>query len=131
MTNKELTELNNKGIWFVEQFPTVSLEVDFERPDLAQNEMIKLTEEVEKNSGIAKFFDKPDNSGEGWVWTFIDDRGNRQVWKTKGEDHVSGKGTYKVIIAEGKVTINGKIPSNELQKELEKQLGEGIYNFSL
>jgi len=97
MTNNEIEKVNNKGIWFVDQFPKVSLKIDFNRPDLAQNEMIKLTEEVEKHSGIAKAFDKPNNIGEGWVFTFTDEKGNLNRFKVKGEAHCKGSGKVKTL----------------------------------
>jgi len=81
VSNKE------KNIHNVMDFPTVSLTIDFNDPSSAQSEMIKLTEEVEKNSGIANAFNKSENVGEGWVWSFVDNRGNLQRWKTKGEAH--------------------------------------------
>jgi len=85
VSNKE------KNIYNVMDFPTVTLEIDFERADIAQNEMVKLTEEIETNSGIAKAFNKPENVGEGWVWTFVDKRGGLQRFKTKGEKHAKSK----------------------------------------
>jgi len=91
---KEWIDYPGAKIYNVMNFPTVSLEVDFNRPDLAQNEMVKLVDDVEKNSGIAKRFDNEGAIGEGWVWTFIDARGNLNRWKTKGEAH--SKGTSKV-----------------------------------
>jgi hypothetical protein len=97
-----IEQLNKKDIWFIEQFPCIEIEIDFGEVEdedgklvsgtaLAQNEMVRLTEEVEKNSGIAKHFNKPENVGEGWVWTFQDERGNLQRWKTKGEEHSNSK----------------------------------------
>jgi len=85
----------SKNIFNVTDFPSVGLEIDFNEPQMAVNEMIKLTEEVEDNSGIAKAFNVPDNIGEGWVWTFVLD-GNRFIWKTKGEKH-AGKSKVKVL----------------------------------
>jgi hypothetical protein len=46
--------LNLNNIWFVDQFPTTSLVIDFNRPDLAQNEIVKLLEENENNSPVGK-----------------------------------------------------------------------------
>jgi hypothetical protein len=85
------------NIFNVHNFPVLEIEIDFENPGEAQNEMIRLTEEVEKNSGIAKHFNKPENIGEGWVWTFQDERGNIQRWKTKGEEHSKGSGKVKTL----------------------------------
>lgn len=74
-------------IYNVHDFPYVELEVDFDRPDLAQNKMVELTEKVESNSGIAHYFNKPSNIGEGYVWTIELENGNILRFKTKGEKH--------------------------------------------
>jgi len=97
MTEDDVQPVQNpeKNIYNVASFPSVELEIDFNEPQMAVNEMIKLTEEVEDNSGIAKAFNVPDNIGEGWVWTFVLD-GNRFIWKTKGEKH-AGKSKVKVL----------------------------------
>jgi len=84
-----------KNIFNVTKFPSVELEIDFNEPQMAINKMIKLTEDVENNSGIAKAFNVPDNIGEGFVWTFVLDE-NRFIWKTKGEKH-AGKSKVKVL----------------------------------
>jgi len=90
-------EYTDKKIYNIMNFPTYTLEVDFNRPDIAQNKMIEITENIEKNSGIAQAFNKPENIGEGVVWTFIDEKGNRQVWKVKGEKHAKGTGKVKTL----------------------------------
>jgi hypothetical protein len=79
------------NIFNVSQFPSVELEIDFARHDIAQNKMVDMTIEIEEHSGIAATFDITDNIGEGWVWTFIDVNGNLQRWKTKGEKHSKSK----------------------------------------
>lgn len=78
-------------IFNVDDFPYVELQIDFDRPDLAQNVMVELTENIETNSGIARYFNKPDNIGEGYVWTIELENGSVLRWKTKGEKHSASK----------------------------------------
>lgn len=79
------------NVFNIHNFPTYEISVDFKRPDIAQNEMIRLTEDIEENSGVAKHFNKPENIGEGIVWTFVDSKGNLARWKTKGDKHSNSK----------------------------------------
>ncbi len=91
-TISDSTWVTAQSIYNVMNFPTVQLEIDFERTDLAQNTMIELTESVESASGIAKSLNLPaDNIGEGWVWTLQGTSGNIQRWKTKGDKHSASK----------------------------------------
>ena len=112
-------------------FPLVSVEIDFNEPLMSQNKMIALVSEMEQNSPVGNAFGIEKNIGEGYVFTF-EYNGTINRFKVKGELHSSSKGgTYQVNTKGEVVTVNGKTPSKELQDELKKQLGEGIYNFSL
>jgi len=93
----EWVDMPEHKIYNIMNFPTYTLEVDFNRPDIAQNKMIEITENIEKNSGVAQAFNKSENIGEGIVWTFIDEKGNRQVWKVKGEKHAKETGKVKTL----------------------------------
>jgi hypothetical protein len=86
-------------IFNVNNFPgaTGFIEVDFEHPAEANNKLIEIMEDFEKNSPIAKYFNKPENVGEGIVCSFIDERGNRNVFKVKGEAHSKGSGKVKTL----------------------------------
>lgn len=103
------------SIFNVHNFPTWEIEVDFERPDLAQNKMVELVNEMEHNSPVAKHFNKPENIGEGIVWTFVDERGNLQRWKSKGEKHANSK--VKTLKAVDSVKEQAKVDfANEVCK---------------
>lgn len=77
------------------------ININFERPDLANNELIEIMERFEKNSPIAKFFGVPDNIGEGIVCSFFDNKGTKQNFKVKGEAHSNSKiKTLKAVDSE-------------------------------
>ena len=90
--NQPVAWLNapESNIYNIMNFPSVSVEIDFNRPDIAQNKMVELVEEVEKKSGVAHTFDKPENIGEGWVFTF-EYKDNLFKFKVKGEKHSASK----------------------------------------
>jgi hypothetical protein len=80
-------ECQDERIFNVMHFPTFEIEVDFDDLEPTKKKLEDLVEQVENKSGIAKHFGKPDNIGEGIVFTFLDARGNLQRWKSKGERH--------------------------------------------
>lgn len=59
------------GIYHVSDFYEVELQIDFERPAVAQNQLVEIAEGIENNSRIAGAFGKPDNIGEGVVGVFF------------------------------------------------------------
>lgn len=83
------------------QFKNWELTIDFVNPALVQNEMVELTDQVERDCPVARFF-KPDAEpdtlvGEGIVWT-LKNRGEYEghqlphlVWKVKGSAHSVSK----------------------------------------
>lgn len=91
-----IEKLNNSNIFTVDQYPKVEIEIDFSEPLMSQNKIIQLTEEVEKNSGIASAVGKPENVGEGWVWSF-EYKGILHKFKSKGEEHSKGSGKVKTL----------------------------------
>lgn len=79
-------------VFNIHEFPTFELDIDFNKPELAQNELIKLTEDVERECPVGKSFGNS-GIGEGVVWTPVDeDWSNSGYWmKVKGEKHQSSK----------------------------------------
>lgn len=63
--------LNSNNIYNIYQFPTYDIEIDFNNPEDSQNILVKLTEEVEKECPVGKYFGKI-SIGEGIVWTPTD-----------------------------------------------------------
>ena len=78
-----------ENIFNIQDFPKFQIEVDFNNPELVQNKLIELTENVEKECPVGKHFGVS-GIGEGIVWTsFYKDKVYR--FKTKGEKHSSSK----------------------------------------
>ncbi len=81
---------HDKNIYHILDFPCVMLDIDFNNTDSAVDKMTVLTEDVENNSGVANYFNKPENVGEGYVWSLM--LGGKLIrWKTKGKKHTSSK----------------------------------------
>ena len=83
--------LNSKdnNIYNIEGFPTYSIDIDFNMPQLVQNELSDLTMKVEEECPVAKAFGFS-GIGEGIVWT-AEFKGNVHRFKVKGEKHSSSK----------------------------------------
>lgn len=73
----------------IEDFDRYSLDIDFNCPELVQNKLAEITEAVENECPVAKYFGVS-GVGEGVVWTA---EWNNQVlrFKVKGEKHSSSK----------------------------------------
>lgn len=80
---------NEKGIFFVEQFGTFELEIDFNNPEIAQNDLVSITEAIEKQCPAGKFFGI-DGVGEGVVWK-AQYNDHFYQFKVKGEKHSVSK----------------------------------------
>lgn len=85
-----LKELNDNGIYFVTQFETFEIEIDFNKPELAQERLIEITEQVEKECPVGKFFGVS-GVGEGVVWDKIGATTSEFRFKVKGEIHITSK----------------------------------------
>ncbi len=79
------------NVYDIEEFPMWEIDIDFNHPELAQNKMIEITEEVEKECPVGKHFGVS-GIGEGVVWTCVSDGWNDSgTWfKVKGEAHAKG-----------------------------------------
>jgi hypothetical protein len=84
----------------VYDFPNRTIEIDFNKPEIAQARLIELTEAVEKDCPVARKLLGPNFEGElvgeGIVWTTVF-KGNTLRFKVKGEKHSSSK--VKVLAA--------------------------------
>ena len=77
------------NIYNIEDYPTYSIDIDFNMPQLVQNELSDLTIKVEEECPVAKAFGFS-GIGEGIVWT-AEFKGNVHRFKVKGEKHSSSK----------------------------------------
>jgi hypothetical protein len=79
---------NEIGIYNIFQFPTVEIEIDFNFPERVQNELIRLTIEVEEKCPVGAFFNV-EGVGEGIVFT--SELNQDLKFKSKGEKHSVSK----------------------------------------
>lgn len=76
-------------IYNIDDFGTFEIDIDFNRPDLAQNKIIEMTMEVERECPVGKAFGIS-GIGEGIVFS-ADVNGDVYRFKSKGELHSSSK----------------------------------------
>jgi hypothetical protein len=76
-------------IYNIEDFPTYEMEIDFNMPQLVQNDLSDLTIAVEEQCPVAKHFGV-EGIGEGIVWS-VEFKGVVHRFKVKGEKHSSSK----------------------------------------
>lgn len=77
-------------IYNVSDYQTWSIDIDFNIPQLKQNELSDLTIAVEQSCPIATAFGFPNQIGEGIVWVG-QCNDSRLIFKVKGELHSSSK----------------------------------------
>lgn len=85
-SNLRSTENN---IYNIDDFPTYSIDIDFNMPQLVQNQLSDLTIAVEEECPVAKAFGFS-GIGEGIVWS-CEFKGAVHRFKVKGEKHSSSK----------------------------------------
>lgn len=89
MSNDQVKSL---GLVSVYDFPTFEMSIDFNAPELSQNSLVALTEDVEKECPVAKHLGSV-GIGEGIVWSCVSEGWNTSaMWfKVKGEKHSETK----------------------------------------
>lgn len=89
-----LKEFSNhkENVYNIYEFPTWSIDIDFNKPQFSQNELIDLTIKVEEQCPVAHQLGA-EGVGEGIVWKCITPGyEDSQFWmKVKGEKHQSSK----------------------------------------
>ncbi len=78
--------LHTHNIYLMRHFGTYTITLDFNQPTECEATLKQMAEEVEANSPIAAYFNKPDNVGEG-VYLIGYNEGHMYRLKTKGEKH--------------------------------------------
>ena len=78
------------GLTSIEDFPCYDIKIDFNSPEEAQNQLVRITEEVEAQCPVARSLGI-EGIGEGVVWYCTDDGwsedGSGMWFKVKGEKH--------------------------------------------
>lgn len=80
---------NDAKIYNIDDFQTYSIDIDFNMPQLVQNQLSELTIAVEEECPVAKAFGFS-GIGEGIVWS-AEFQGAVHRFKVKGEKHSSSK----------------------------------------
>lgn len=116
-------------IFNIRDFPSWEMEIDFSKPEQAQNELCAITEKVEAVCPIALSFGH-EGIGEGVVWIPVDgDMDSRYWFKVKGEKHsVSKVRTLAAVDVEHYARqdelIAGLITENRLKQGLDLHVNE-------
>jgi len=127
----ELIYDNSINFYNIFQFGKYEVEIDFSNPEAVQNELVRLTEEVEANCPVGKFFGVTENTvGEGIVWVSEEDHGGH-VFKVKGEKHSVSKVKTLAAVDVEKVKsieefVENTVTENRLRQGLEVLRREGI-----
>lgn len=116
---RENTGLRIYSIW---EFPTYNVVIDFANPELAQAEMVRITEEVEACCPVGKKFGI-NGIGEGVVWRAVDPNWNTSdTWfKVKGEKHSASKvKTLAPVDVEAAMALKDFVESAVTEARLEQ-----------
>jgi len=119
---------NSQGIYNINQFPTYTVEIDFNNPESIQNTLIDLTIAVEECCPVGKHFGV-EGIGEGIVFTCTTNP--LLKFKSKGEKHSSSKvKSLNPVDTEEvesiKEFVEYAVTENRLQQGLESLKSNGI-----
>jgi len=124
-------------IFNIDTFPTWYIDIDFARPDIAQNKMIEITNAVEAECPVGAYFGVK-GIGEGVVWTqearFSDTSGD--WFKVKGEKHSTSK-VKTLSVADGPGVqamhdfIDSAVPEARLEWALDNMIREKLLPFEM
>ena len=114
-------------IYNINDYKMFEIDIDFNVPALVQNQIIDWTIEVENECPVAKAFGFENTIGEGIVFSYTNEDGERLSFKSKGEKHsakskvhtlkpVDNEKINKCVEVANKVT-----PEWRLDQMLEKQ----------
>lgn len=88
----KLMTLHQHKVYNIYEFPTWEIDIDFNFPQLSQNKLIEITEEIERKCPVGLHFGN-EGTGEGVVWKPLTPGYNSSdYWmKVKGEKHSVSK----------------------------------------
>lgn len=92
-----VTKLNKIGVIFTSQVAVYKLDIDMESPLKVTKELERITNDVEAECPIGKFFGVS-GVGEGVVWTHKLPNGTYYTFKVKGERHSTNKVSKLVAV---------------------------------
>jgi len=113
-------------IFNIEDYKTYSIDIDFNTPQLSQNNIIDMTLEVEEECPVGKAFGFS-GIGEGIVFSHMTSDGKKYTFKSKGEKH-SAKSKVNTLkpVDDARINqiigvVNKVTPAWRLEQMLEKQ----------
>ncbi len=83
-------KIDESKVYKITDFPTWSLDIDFNIPGMSQNKLVEITEEIERECPVSKELGINEGVGEGAVWTCFYN-GDKFIFKVKGEKHSVSK----------------------------------------
>jgi hypothetical protein len=90
-------ECPEREIYNIRKIGTKIIDIDFNKPEVAQNKLIEIVDEVEKECPVGKYFGV-EGIGEGIVVSHYNKESVRQhIFKVKGEEHAKNSGKVKVL----------------------------------
>jgi len=109
-------------VYNIQDFLCYDIDIDFNAPELVQNELADITTKVEELCPVAKEF-RVDGIGEGVVWS-SNFEGHRFIFKVKGEAHsVSKVKTLAKVDTEKVNSIKEFVDYAATENRLEQGLG--------
>jgi hypothetical protein len=122
-------KMEEQRIYNIYQFENYEIDIDFNYPEIAQNKLVEITEAVEKECPVGKYFGKS-GIGEGVVWESITDD-SRYIFKVKGEKHsISKVKTVAAIDVEElqglKDFVEYAVTENRMKQGIDKMIELGL-----
>ncbi|AGS80916.1 RNA ligase [Caulobacter phage Cr30] len=127
LTREEIEDFKNENarIFNIYQFPTYKIDIDFNYPEIAQQKMVEITENVEKECPVGAYFGVSNGCGEGVVWKCITPGWtSSDFWlKVKGEKHsVSKVKTLAPVDVEAVAAVKEFVEYAVTEQRLEQML---------
>lgn len=135
--DEEKDARQQRNVYTKYDFPTFYVNIDFNRPDIAQNIISELTMAVEAECPVARYFRKEDSNlvGEGLVFTPVSKdlpfSVSDKIFKAKGSKHSVSKVTTIGAVDTEKMEslhqfIDYSVTENRLLQGLEKMKETGV-----
>jgi len=129
LSNSIIQQFRNidSNIFNIYDFPTYEIDIDFNKPKETQNEIIRLTLLVEDECPVGKHFGNL-GVGEGIVFSYLDEKGNKYRFKSKGLKHSSSKVKTLASVDTDKLNsikdfVEYAVTENRLTQGIEKVFG--------
>lgn len=121
---------HERSIYNIYEFATYEIDIDFKEPELSQDKLTKITEEVEQQCPVAAYF-HVFGVGEGVVWTEWEQSRGDLCFKVKGRLHLVSQNRSLVSTSPTKFSnvnefLNYACTVNRMQQAIEYMQEEQI-----